>query len=213
MIKKLLGAVILSSIVSFSAMAQDTNQSVMPTMPNPMDPSTWMNFGAQPGQAGQPGQAMTLNPVAPEFWGAFVNPGSHQGTERALMNPMNWGQFMTPQFYMQMMNPAVWTAWMNPQSYAPFMDPNAWMYWMNPASYMHMMDPSLYMQMANPGAYMSMMGPAMQWMNPAAYQMTPEQQAETTELMNKWFKFLEQEQAAGGTEAAPAAEAETTTAQ
>jgi hypothetical protein len=135
--------------------------------PNPFDFNSW--FGGS--GAVQAAPTAQMNPLDPNFWGSFVNPKTHEGMHMIYMNPAQYTQFMTPEFYAQFMNPMTYMAMMNPQSYASFMDPNTWMYWMQPDTYTHMMDMSMYAQMMNPAAYMSFMNPALyaQWMNPAAY--------------------------------------------
>jgi hypothetical protein len=66
----------------------------------------------------------------------LMNPVTHEATHEVMKNPANWGQFMQPQFYMQMANPANATAWMNPAVYQSMMNPAMMMSWMQPNTIM-----------------------------------------------------------------------------
>jgi len=164
-------AVTIAAEEGATAQPQATQQPAAPTF-NWFDPSAWM--AGVPGtpalQGTQPGQTMQFNPAG---LAAFIDPRTHEQTHSAFMNPAQYAQFMSPQFYMQFADPNNMMAWMNPAAYATFMNPATYMYWMNPNAYAHMMNPALYMQFMNPTAYNAYMSPNtyMQWMNPAAYTM------------------------------------------
>jgi hypothetical protein len=166
-------------------------QAAIPTI-NWFDPAAWMagvpGGTAQP-NAAQPGQTFAWNPAHPASWALFIDPQNHEKAHMAFMNPAQYAQFMSPQFYMQFANPANMMAWMNPAAYATFMNPATYMGWMNPNAYAHMMNPAMYMQPMNPAAYTPYMNPNtyMQWMNPAAYAMPAATGAQGNAANMNWF--------------------------
>ena len=182
-------SLVLASIFSpvYAAEQAAQPEQSQTSIPNPYDPTTWIQAFTTQGQGGEgavnpfdpsswsgtPASAATMqfNPAHPSGWAMFFNPATHMTAHRAFANPATYAQFMTPQFYMQFMNPSNWMAWMNPASYATFMNPANYTYWMNPTAYTHVMDPSPYFQGMNPANYMAYMNPMtyMQWMNPASY--------------------------------------------
>ena len=167
-------AVTIAAEEATTAQPPATQQPVAPAI-NWFDPNAWM-AGMVPGtapQGVQPGATTQFNPAHPAGWAAFIDPRTHEQSHTAFMNPGQYAQFMSPQFYMQFADPNNMMAWMNPAAYSTFMNPATYMYWMNPNAYAHMMNPALYMQFMNPTAYNAYMNPNtyMQWMNPAAYAM------------------------------------------
>ena len=173
-------------------------QQQAPATFNFFDPNAWMagmNGGQQSGA--QIGQTFAWNPAHPGGWAMFMDPKTHEQAHMAFMNPAQYAQFMSPQFYMQFANPANMMAWMNPASYATFMNPATYMYWANPNNYAHMMNPAGYMQPMNPAAYTPYMNPNtyMQWMNPAAYTIPAGAEGTTTAMNwfdpNAWTKMMD----------------------
>jgi hypothetical protein len=174
--KKALSVVIASSLIAASAisLAAETTETQTPAV-------------QAPSVAQAP--AVVMNPANPASFMGFINPATHQAYHYTAISPAQWGQFMQPQFYMQMADPAQMAQWMNPASYQVMMDPATYMYWMNPQVMMNEMAtaPVAAANVMNPASYMAMANPATftAWMNPAAYSAAPAQM--TGPAGQNWF--------------------------
>ena len=148
MIKKSISIAIAAGLITTSAIsfANETADQQLPTIQAPTVQAPTVRF----------------NPASPATYMGFINPASHQAYHKTMVNPVQWGQFMQPQFFMQMADPSQMAQWMNPASYQVMMNPATYMYWMQPNVVMGEMAsaPTNAATMMNPAGYMNFMNPA-----------------------------------------------------